>query len=83
MSKVADDVVIRVSIRFPPDVYGKLDELAKKEHRSIHSLVLEACDIFVNETAVRRAAAIAESSPEYQAILGRLKKDLGFQGPHQ
>jgi hypothetical protein len=74
----------RMSVGFPPTLYDKLDAIAERQHRSIASVVIEACDLFVHSGQVRTATLIAEQSPEYQAILKKLAKDLGLpQDPLQ
>ena len=67
--------VIRVTASIPEDIYDKLELIAVSEHRSLGSVIVQACDHY---TRIRenRPEGYA-SSPEYLALLEQLKKDLG------
>ena len=60
--------------QIPIDIHEKLEAIAISEHRSLGSVIVQACDHYLK----RREAApeVCETSPEYQALLNRLKKDL-------
>jgi len=75
---MAEGGKIRLSVSFPENIYEKLEQIATKHHRPIGSVVVEACDFFVNEKPVLEAEAIARESPEYRAILVKLREDLGI-----
>jgi len=62
--------VVRITISFPKALHQILDTHAKKQYRSINSLVLEACDQYLQAKA-------GATSPEYIAFIEQLKKDLG------
>jgi metal-responsive CopG/Arc/MetJ family transcriptional regulator len=64
--------VIRITISFPKALHHIMDNHAKKQYRSINSLVLEACDHYLQQK-------LGDNSPEYLAFVGQLKKDLGLQ----
>jgi len=42
------NTIIRHSINFPPGLYRTLQERAKKQYRSMSSIVLEACDFYLS-----------------------------------
>jgi hypothetical protein len=67
--------VIRVMAQIPLDIHEKLEKIALSEHRSVSSVVVQACDHYtkIRETRPEGYA----SSPEYLALLDQLKKDLG------
>jgi metal-responsive CopG/Arc/MetJ family transcriptional regulator len=67
-----------LSISFPDDLWGRLEQVAEKQHRSIPSVILEACDHFLNERETREAVLVAEQSSEYKVLIKRLREDLGL-----
>jgi predicted DNA-binding protein len=69
---------VRISIGFPEEIYQKLEEIAKRQHRPIGSVILEACDHFLNERETREAVLVAEQSSEYKVLIKRLREDLGL-----
>jgi len=64
----------RAMAQIPDDIYEKLEEIASSEHRSIGSVIVHACDNFIKVRSKKSNIAL---SPEYQALLEQLKKDLG------
>ena len=43
-----ENTIIRHSVNFPPGMYRALQEKAKKQYRSMSSIVLEACDFYLS-----------------------------------
>lgn len=78
---MAEGGKVRISVGLPDDIYEKLAEIAKKHHRTVASVVVEACDRFLKESETREAVLIAEQSEDYKAILKKLREDLGLP-PH-
>lgn len=73
---------MRLTVTIPDDIYEKLDYIAKKQHRPIGSVVVEACDIFINREPVQEAIRVAIESEQYEELIARLKKDLGLPQQH-
>lgn len=69
----------RVTVRFPDVVLSRIDEVAKKQFRSRSSVIIEACKNYIISEKVKDATLIAESSPEYQAILKKAKEDFDLE----
>lgn len=38
---------VRLSVGFPASIYSGLEAVAKRQHRPISSVVLEACELFL------------------------------------
>lgn len=74
-------VVKRLSISFPEDIWEKLEQISERQHRSIPSVIVEACDRFLKESETRESVLIAEQSADYKAILKKIREDLGLP-PH-
>ncbi len=72
-----EKVVLRTSLTFTQETLEKLRLMERKQHRSLASLIVEACDFFVYEKPILEAENLARKSPEYQAIISEAQKKYG------
>lgn len=65
---------VRLSVGFPVSIYTGLETVAKRQHRPISSVVLEACELFL-EGGVKREVLEFLGSPEGRKLILNLVRE--------